>query len=75
MAVAEDVSLMGWVNMPLVCFSPHGSLCSPALSASPSWGTGDVVYSSLKVGIYDCNGNHVDFSDQKSWLFTVLVYL
>lgn len=50
------------------CFSLHGSRCSPALSSSPSWGTGDVVYSSLKVGIFDCNGNHVDFSDQKSWL-------
>lgn len=29
-----------------------------------SRGTGDVVYSSLKVGIFDCNGNHVDFTDQ-----------
>lgn len=44
------------------------TLSVAALSASPSWGTGDVVYSSFKVGIFDCNGNHVDFSDQKSCL-------
>lgn len=45
------------------CFSsPHGSLSSPATCALASRGTGDIVYSSLKVGIFDCKGNHVDFS-------------
>lgn len=59
----------------ITCFSfLHGQLCSSAWSASLSQGTGDIVYSSLKVGIFDCIGNHSVFY-WMIWLFCTIHWL
>lgn len=50
------------------------SLVAQPCCASLSQGTGDLVYSSLKVGIFDCIGNHSEYY-WMIWLFCTIHWL